>query len=192
MSKETTYTRRDFLRGSAYGAAALALGLPLAQDALGKEGEKAKTTKVILIRDVDALDEEGKCSGPVVSRMLDDAVTTLTGLEKPAAAWKTLLKPDDVLGIKSNVWPHLPTPPSLEEAIRGRAMDAGIAEEKISVDDRGVLKDPVFRNATALINIRPLRTHHWSGIGGCIKNYVMFVSEPWTFSHSARPKTTRA
>ncbi|KPJ55605.1 MAG: hypothetical protein AMJ42_06545, partial [Deltaproteobacteria bacterium DG_8] len=32
--------------------------------------------------------------------------------------------------------------------------------------------------ATALINVRPLRTHHWSGVGTVIKNYIMFVKNP--------------
>jgi hypothetical protein len=179
MTKERGYTRRDFLRGSAYGAAALALGVPFARVVRGEEQEKAKLTKVVLVRDFDALDKEGACNGPVVARMLDDAVTALTGLDEPAAAWKSLLSAEDILGIKSNVIHYHPTPPAIDEAIRTRALAAGIAEERISVGDRGVLKDPVFQRATALINVRPLRTHHWSGIGGCIKNYIMFVSEPW-------------
>jgi uncharacterized Fe-S center protein len=33
-------------------------------------------------------------------------------------------------------------------------------------------------HCTALLNVRPVRTHHWSGIGGCIKNYIMFVEDP--------------
>jgi hypothetical protein len=26
-----------------------------------------------------------------------------------------------------------------------------------------------------------MRTHHWSGVGSLIKNYIMFVEEPWTW-----------
>ena len=26
--------------------------------------------------------------------------------------------------------------------------------------------------------MRPVRTHHWAGVGGCLKNYIMFVEEP--------------
>ena len=181
MTKETTWTRRDFLRGSAYGAVALALGVPFSKAAQGDEGTTGKLSQAILVRDLEALDDQGKCNGPIVSRMLDDAVSALAGLDDPQAAWKMLLRPDDVLGIKTNVWSHLPTPPTLEEAIRLRAKEVGIPEDRISIKDRGILKDPVFLGATALINIRPLRVHHWSGIGGCIKNYVMFVEEPWAW-----------
>jgi hypothetical protein len=60
-------------------------------------------------------------------------------------------------------------------------MDAGVPEEKIAIDDRGVLKNPIFQNATALINTRPFRSHHWAGVGGCIKNYIMFVPKPYEY-----------
>jgi hypothetical protein len=61
----------------------------------------------------------------------------------------------------------------------------------MSIDDRGILNNPTFRDATALINVRPLRTHHWSGVGGCIKNYIMFVSTPWLYhSDSCSPLAT--
>jgi hypothetical protein len=36
-------------------------------------------------------------------------------------------------------------------------------------------------NATALINARPMRTHHWSGVGSLIKNYIQFVKKPHEF-----------
>jgi hypothetical protein len=82
------------------------------------------------------------------------------------------------VGIKSNVWARLPTPKELEAAIKRRLLDAGVAEKNIDIDDRGVLNNPVFQNATALVNVRPLRTHHWSGVGTCLKNYIQFVPDP--------------
>ena len=54
-------------------------------------------------------------------------------------------------------------------------MDAGVKEADIGIDDRGVLRHPVFQRTTALINCRPMRSHHWSGVGSLIKNYIMFV-----------------
>jgi hypothetical protein len=82
------------------------------------------------------------------------------------------------VGIKTNSWYRLPTPKELEAAIKRRVLDVGVAEGNIDIDDRGVLQNPVFLKATALINVRPLRTHHWSGVGTCLKNYVMFVPNP--------------
>jgi hypothetical protein len=113
--------------------------------------------------------------------MLDKAVNALFEVEKPIDAWRKIVNPDDIVGIKSNVWGPLPTPPSLEQAIKEGLMAAGVKEKNISIDDRGVLKDKVFLKATALINVRPLRTHHWSGVGSLLKNYIMFVPKPWNY-----------
>ena len=57
-------------------------------------------------------------------------------------------------------------------------MEAGVKEANIDTGDRGDLQDPVFQDATALINVRPMRTHHWSGVGSLIKNYIMFHPAP--------------
>jgi hypothetical protein len=86
-----------------------------------------------------------------------------------------------VVGIKTNVWSYLATPPELEKAIKSRVMEAGVADKNISIKDRDVLSDPVFQKATALINVRPMRTHAWSGVGSLIKNYIMFTPNPSSY-----------
>ncbi|HSD29609.1 MAG TPA: hypothetical protein VLL75_20060, partial [Vicinamibacteria bacterium] len=88
------------------------------------------------------------------------------------------VKPSDVVGVKSNVWGPLPTPPELEQAIRDEVVRAGVRPENVAVDDRGVRSNPVFRRMTALVNVRPMRTHAWSGVGTCLKNLIMFVDNP--------------
>jgi uncharacterized Fe-S center protein len=55
-------------------------------------------------------------------------------------------------------------------------IDAGVKPERILINDRQA--HTVLAPCTALINVRPVRTHWWSGIGGCIKNYIMFVTNP--------------
>ena len=173
--REKTITRRDFLRGATYTTLALAMGLfPEEEKIVGL----SKKTRVILIRDPDVMGAKGRINAKVIQRMLDEAVTTLFDKKDPVEAWKLLVKPKDVVGIKSNVWGPLPTPEEVEQAIKKRIMDAGVPEKKIDVDDRGVLRNRIFLNSTALFNVRPLRTHAWSGVGGCIKNYIMFVPRP--------------
>ncbi|MDZ7342346.1 MAG: DUF362 domain-containing protein, partial [candidate division KSB1 bacterium] len=81
-----------------------------------------------------------------------------------------------------NVWRFMPTPPELEGAIKRRLLEVGVKAESIGVKDRGVRNDPIFQRATALINTRPLRTHYWAGIGGCIKNLITF-GERWPDYH---------
>ncbi len=168
--KNRTITRRDFLRGTAYTAFTAALG-----SVTGGEIKAEAKVKVVLIRDENVIDAQGNINPKIVQKMLDEGVCELLAEENPIQAWKKLIKPNDIVGIKSNVWFHLPTPEELENAIVNRVIDAGVPKKNIGIDDRGVLNNPIFKSSTALINVRPLRTHHWSGIGGCIKNYCMFV-----------------
>jgi len=173
--KKNVITRRDFLRGSVATTLAVTMGLPLEIKA---EEEAKKKTKVILIRDADVIDKRGNINSKVIQRMLDKSVTTLFRKKDPVEAWKIFIKPDDIVGIKSNAWGPLPTPKEIESVLKKRIIDAGVPEGNIGIDDRGVLKNRIFLNSTALVNVRPLRTHHWSGVGGCIKNYIMFAPSP--------------
>jgi len=165
-------TRRDFLKGTT--AALLGASLGFGQDAAA-----AKKAKVVLIRHRDVLDENSAINPDILQRMLDEAVMRLLDEGDPVKAFGKLVKPGETVGIKTNVWSYLPTPRELEAAIKRRLMDAGIAEDRIGLDDHTVRTNPLFVNATSLINARPLRTHYLSGMSGCIKNYIMFAeSQP--------------
>jgi hypothetical protein len=107
--------------------------------------------------------------------MLNEGVAELVGGKDAAGAWRQLFSSSDVVGIKSNEWPRLPTPAALEEAMRFELERVGVAPEDIAVADRKVKSNPVFQRATAFINTRPLRTHDWSGLGTCIKNLITFT-----------------
>ena len=171
--EEKIITRRDFLRVAAGTAMAATLGSGI----LG-EARAEPTAKVVLIRNAEVLGGHDKIQGEILQSMLDEAVKSLLGTNEPLEAWRKLFKSSDMVGIKSNVWAKMPTPKELETAIKRRLLDVGVAEKNIDIDDRGVLNNPVFLNATALVNVRPLRTHHWSGVGTCLKNYIQFVPSP--------------
>jgi hypothetical protein len=162
--------RRGFLRVGGAAAAGL-LGVREA----GAAGAKAR---VVLVRRKEVFGADGRVSGPVIHEMLNQAVVALLGEKDASAAWRRLVKPDDVVGVKSNVWSRLPTPPELERAIRDEIVGAGVRPENVAVDDRGVRSSPVFQRMTALVNVRPMRTHAWSGLGTCLKNVIMFVERP--------------
>lgn len=171
-------TRRDFLKGSASATLAGAFCLSLPERLFARSEKK---TRVVLIRSQEVLDKRNKPNGAVLERMLDEAVTTLLDEKEPVQAWKRLIKPSDIVGIKTNIWHYLPVPRALEQAIYTRVLDAGVSKKNISIRDRGLLADNIFRRATALINTRPMRTHYWSGVGTLIKNYVTFVNSPSSY-----------
>jgi hypothetical protein len=172
----SSMTRRDFIRGTA-GAV---LGASAAAAAFGRTSSaQAGMTRVVLVRRPDALDADSAFNEPVIQEMLDEAVVKLLDAADPVDAFKRLIKPEDIVGIKTNVWSFLPTPAPVEGALKRRVMDAGVAEANIGLDDHTVRTNPLFLKATALINVRPVRTHYLAGMSGCIKNYIMFAeSQP--------------
>jgi hypothetical protein len=191
--KKRGLTRRAFLKGTTGAALAGAAGLLPACDRLRSapdnspeqksvrsNAEQQKISKVVLVRDQNVLGAGRKPDPAILAQMLDNAVAELLG--KPAdTAWKELIRSDDVVGIKTNIWQFLPTPKELEAAIQNRLRWIGVTEDRMSLDDRGVRSNPVFKKTTALINVRPLRTHHWSGVGSCIKNYIVFSALPFSW-----------
>ena len=175
-------TRRDFIRSGSCAVMGSLLGLPLVSRATGQTTRKSR---VVLIRNQRATEGYGSLNRGTVVQMLDDAVTVALGTKNPLSAWRKIANSDDIVGIKSNEWYRLPTPPELETAITQRLVEAGVNAQNISVDDRGVENNPVFKRSTVLINIRPMRTHHWSELGTLLKNYIMFVPHPWMYHGNA-------
>jgi hypothetical protein len=189
--KNKSLTRRDFLKAAAVAPLAGAIvssGLAAgsaasaAWPAGGQTASSAASkSRVILIRDKDVLGADRQVVPSVVSRMLDEAVASLFGEKDAAAAWKRIIKPEDTVGIKTNVWKYLATGPEVEQHLKRRVMDCGVPEDKVGIADRGLLNNPLFTGATALLNVRPARTHHWAGMGSCLKNMIMFVPQPFTY-----------
>jgi len=165
-------TRRDFLRGTTVTVLGASLGF-------SQNKAVQKKSRVVLIRHRDVLDENSKINPDILQGMLDEAVMKLLDESDPVRAFRKLVKPGEMVGIKTNVWSYLPTPPELEAAIKRRVIDAGVAPDRIGLDDHTVRTNPLFVNATSLINVAPLRTHYLAGVCGCIKNYIMFAeSQP--------------
>jgi hypothetical protein len=180
MRLKKVISRREFIKDSSIAAAAVGTALLLgAQEPSAPK--PAGKSRVVLVRNQAVLDADGNPKYEVVLEMLDAGVAALTGAKDPVSAWKTIVKPTDIVGIKSNVWNYLPTTTQVEQALKKRVMDAGVKEAGIGIDDRGVIGNPIFQKSTALINARPMRSHHWSGVGSLIKNYIMFIPDPLSY-----------
>ncbi|UCC75044.1 MAG: DUF362 domain-containing protein [Gemmatimonadota bacterium] len=176
MAKDNAaLTRRDFMKGVGGAFLGMAVGMP--EPACGRVTQPA-TSRVVLIRNEHVVSGLNDYDGDLIQAMLDEALVALFGLESPSDCWAQMIRPDDVVGIKSNVWRYLPTPPELEQAIVRGVLGAGVSEENVAISDRGVLQSEVFRRSTALINTRPMRTHAWSGVGSLLKNYITFDRPP--------------
>lgn len=179
--KGSELTRRGFLRATSSLAAAGIAGFGrhgTASESSSQGTPQAKRSRVVLIRDPEAAVAADEAPPKLLHDMLNQAMTALLEVQEPGEAWRRLFNAEDVVGIKTNVWRNLRTPEALEQAIRSELIDIGVAGSKIAIDDRGVRNSPVFQQATAMINTRPMRTHHWSGLGTCLKNMIMFVPRP--------------
>lgn len=177
------YTRRQFIKHTSMTtiSGSLLLSSPDLMFAEAKAAAEKALADVVLVRNTDVLDKRGRPRSEVVLEMLDAAVSRLTRHKDAIEGWRTLIKPEDVVGIKTNVWSPIGTTKAVEQSLKARVMSSGVSERNISIADRTVLRDPVFKNATALINARPMRSHHWSGVGSLLKNYIMFVRDPYNY-----------
>lgn len=159
------------MRGVGGALAGMALGLPACAST---EPTRPGRSRVVLIRRANVVRGYQDYDGDLIQRMLDEAMVALIGQADASDCWAQIIRPDDVVGIKTNAWQYLPTPPEVEQAIRRGVLGAGVPEENIAISDRDVRRNRIFRRSTALINSRPMRTHAWSGVGSLIKNYIMF------------------
>ncbi len=169
-------TRREFIQTSAAITASAALAGRLEARSRAVAAPTGPRAKVVLIRDPKVLTETGAVDKEIMGRMLDQAICALFGTKTAEEAWKQLFKPTDKAGIKTNEYPYLRTPVEVEALLKTRIATVGIPEAQIPVADHKALQ--MLSDRTALVNVRPVRTHHWSGIGGCIKNMILFSPTP--------------
>jgi len=124
--------RRQFIgQTAAAGAAAAVLGKrALAQGGSGKS---------MVVKAVRPNAVQGKKPDPkVVREMVHAVVVKLSGKTSPEAAWKTYIKPDDVVGVKVNCLFGVGacTHPCVTEAVVEGIRMAGVPADKIIVWDR--------------------------------------------------------
>src|SRR6516162_6916294 len=99
-------SRREFLKGAASGALLLgaqgARGLAKAVDAQADAGK----SRVVIARDPALHNAAGQLDEGRVIALLDRAITTWTGRDKPADAWRQIIAKGGaqgkVIGLKTN------------------------------------------------------------------------------------------
>ena len=81
-----------------------------------------------------------------VRRMVDAGVSHWTGMDTPAAGWRALVSPRDIVGIKVNAAPGpvIGTRPSVARAVVASLIDAGIPKKNIVVWDKN--RDDLHRS----------------------------------------------
>lgn len=135
MSDRTT--RREFLKRAAVSSAAIA-GIPAVLGA--KESACAVAsgkTRIVTARDA-AMFVDDSAVQSAIERNLARAMTTLMGKQSAEEAWRSLFRPEDVVGIKINCLfgKTVSTRPEIVNAVTAGLTLAGIKPENIIVWDR--------------------------------------------------------
>ncbi|HEY3383224.1 MAG TPA: DUF362 domain-containing protein [Vicinamibacterales bacterium] len=169
MSGKHTITRRDFVRGTVGAMTVSALPQPARRS--------PRAARVVIVRDQQALGAAHDVNRAVLDRMLADTVMRVTGERSAKAAWLSLVKPTDTVGLVPT--PHLnPTHRELVEAVRKALVEAGVPAGRIMEAQGGIDKP---RACTALIAMPGLKAHWLTGIGTVMKLYIMYSGRPSSY-----------
>jgi len=135
MNRDTT--RREFLRATAAAATAgVTLGELLAPAAALAGDEAARRRPRVVIGRDDAL-ATGRVSehGELLVKLVGASLQKLTGAADPSAAWRSLFRTSDRIGIKVNTLGR-PTQPAVVDAVVAGLRQAGVPAENIIIWDR--------------------------------------------------------
>ena len=167
-------TRRDFVRGT---VASVVASRALPGEGSVQAKRPARSAHVVIVRDEKALNASHDVDVAVLDRMLGDTVVRMTGQKTPRAAWQSLFKASDVVGLVPT--PHLnPTHPQLVDAVRRALVDAGLPGGQIREAQGGIDKP---RACTALIALPALKAHWLTGLGTAMKLYIMYSGRPSSY-----------
>lgn len=140
MGEKTT--RREFLRQVAVSGVALSgiggIGAALAEPSEAADLPKGKS-RVVAVTDKSCLNADGDIVVAGVKSMLNKSVQKLTGAKNSGAAWKSLFKPTDIVGVKINCLfgKNASTHPQVVDAVVAGLVMAGVKTQNIIIWDRG-------------------------------------------------------
>jgi hypothetical protein len=163
--KKPVLTRRDFIRGT--------IGVTLGASILGLQWPKGEATAagsslVTIVRDKNVMDSSKHVDSTVLEKMLEQTLIKVTGQKNTKAAWLSLVKPNDVIGLVPT--DHLnPTHDEVVDVVKSSLVNAGIQKDRIRLAQGGP-RNP--QKCDALIAIPGLKAHWLTGIGTVLKNYI--------------------
>jgi hypothetical protein len=171
MGERRVVTRRDFVRDTA----GVAVGVSLFGVGWAEQAARApRAATVILVRNQYVLSPSHDVDSTALREMLAETVTRVTGKASARDAWRSLVDPEDTVGLVAT--PHLnPTHPELVDAVRTALVDAGIPADRVRLAQGGPDKAEA---CTALISLPALKAHWLTGIGTVLKNYITYSGHP--------------
>jgi len=131
-------SRREFLKEAATGAVLFGSQSKLGIAGMLDKQDATARPKVVVARDAQLHGADGQLDDKRVLALLDRAIATYTGRDKPVEAWKHIVPMDKVIGLKTNGLggKGICTHRALVMAICERLQQAGVKPGNIIVWDR--------------------------------------------------------
>lgn len=193
-------SRRAFLGATAAFTGGLVTGSAFGQDSPGhlRSPVTAVPPRVVRVTSEHVIARD-RVHGPLTAEMVELALTTLTDTASAKEAWKTLLRLDDVVGVKFNRsgqaeigttdavaeallislveagWPAsrivcIEAPKRIVERFGTRPMRMGYDSHAVHFGSGSDQFASVLNQVTALINVPFLKTHNIATMTCCLKN----------------------
>ncbi|MFQ5965542.1 MAG: DUF362 domain-containing protein [Candidatus Scalinduaceae bacterium] len=136
-------SRREFLRdvttiGTGLYTSSLFLFNSRMFNSVYAETDVPSKSKVILARDKEFINFNGKANISLINKAIDKALEKITDTKKPSDAWERLFYKDDIVGIKVNCLAGSQFSPHIEiiESIVNGLRSAGVKEGNIIIFER--------------------------------------------------------
>jgi len=128
--------RREFLIKNIFGSFLLWSGNPLFQKGISKSD--ANTSKIVIAKDDSVRIKRFKYDPDKLSLMLDKSMNKLYGTKDAIDAWKMIVKPSDVVGLKVNCLSgkSMSTSIDLVNVVISKLEKAGVKRNNIIIWDR--------------------------------------------------------
>ena len=194
------YTRRDFLARASAWTVGAALAANARSTCPARAGEAGQTDRLPVVRvRADGVILGRRVHPRLLGEMLEKGLLLVTGASSAAAAWRSLLAPEDVIGLKFNQSgaEQMGTTAPMADALITSLVAAGFKPAQlvplevppIVYAEHGTARPTtswdreetpfgsgsdrlaaVLRQVTAIINVPFLKTHNIAGLTCCLKN----------------------
>ncbi len=127
--------RREFIKTGCQLTSGALLASPLIS--LARKSDTSYKSKVVIARDARLQNDKNSVDSDLLYNLLDKALQTFFQTDNPLQAWRKVIKPGDVVGLKINCLSgHGATHRELVEAICERLQQSGTKAENIIIWDR--------------------------------------------------------
>lgn len=153
--------RREFIKTGCQATGAALFASPLM--VLARKSNTISASKVVIARDAQLQNDKNSVNSDRLNNLLDKAVQTFFQTDNPLQAWRKVIKPGEVVGLKVNCLSgHGATRRELVEAICERLQQSGTTAENIIIWDRfnSDLEDGGFRINQSNKGIRCFGNEH--------------------------------